>query len=124
MARTNLPYTDLAPNEYAAEPEALTIDATLVTNGAAITGADYERTVLRVTNTAGTSKTVTVRAGDSTAAWMAGQGDLAAPVAADKETFVGPFNQARFQQYGGRLHVDFEAGFTGSITAFRLPRHM
>ncbi|MEV7125870.1 hypothetical protein [Streptomyces sp. NPDC093260] len=124
MTRTNLPPAPLAPNDYSATPAGLTINSTLVANGAAITGADFERTVLRVTNTASSSGTVTVRAGDSTAAWMAGQGDLTAPVAANGETFIGPFSETRFQQSGGRLHVDFSTGLTGTITALRLPHRM
>ncbi|GAB3169829.1 hypothetical protein [Streptomyces incanus] len=125
MARTNLPYTQLAPNRHNADPAGTTIDATLVTNGVVINAADFERTLLRVRNTAGSSKTVTVRAGDSSAAWMAAQGDLAAPVAADNgETFLGPFTSARFQQAGGKLHVDFQSGTTGTITALKLPHLM
>jgi len=124
MPRTTVNYTNFAPNSHIADTAGTTIDAALVTNGVAISNADPEHTVLRVTNTATTAKTVTVKAGTGTQSWMAGQGDLAAQVAANTGVrFIGPFTSARFQQApGSALHVNFEAGFTGTITVFRVPK--
>ncbi|MBD3544475.1 hypothetical protein [Streptomyces sp. JV180] len=124
MPRTVITGARLTANAHTAQPAATTIDAALVTNGAAINGVDFEHTVLVVANTAGGSKSVTVRAGNSTASFTAKQGDLVAPVAGSGgQTVVGPFTSSRFQQHGGALHVDFESGFTGTITVLRIPRY-
>jgi hypothetical protein len=123
MARTAVSYTALTPNGNTSDVAGTTIDATLVTNGVVINGVDPERTLLRVANTAGTEKDVIVRTGSGVQSWMAGQGDLTVPVAASTgKEFVGPFTSARFQQAGSKLHVDFESGFTGTITVFKLPK--
>ncbi|MGQ4355271.1 hypothetical protein [Streptomyces drozdowiczii] len=124
MPRTNLPRTTLTANDHTAALAGLTIDATLVTNGCVINAADFERTVLLVENTGGDTKSVTVKAGNSTASYTATRGDLAAPVpGTGGQVFVGPFSSARFQQHGGALHVDFETGFTGTVTALQVPQH-
>jgi hypothetical protein len=123
MARTAVSYSNLVPNGGLAAPAGTTIDATLVTNGVVIENVDPERTLLRVTNTATAAKNVTVRTGTGTQSWMAGQGDLTVQVAANTgHAFIGPFTSARFQQTGSKLHVDFEAGTTGTITVFKLPK--
>lgn len=123
MARTAVSYTALTPNGHTSDVAGTTIDATLVTNGVVINGVDPERTLLRVTNTAGTDKVVTVKAGTGVQSWMAGQGDLATTVAATSgKEFIGPFTSARFQQAGSKLYVDFASGFTGTITVFKLPK--
>lgn len=123
MARTAVSYSNLVPNGGLAAPAGTTIDATLVTNGVVVEGVDPERTVLRVTNTAGAGKNVIVRAGTGSQSWMAGQGDLTVQVAATTgHAFIGPFTSARFQQDGSKLHVDFESGTTGTITVLKLPK--
>ncbi|QGZ53363.1 hypothetical protein GPZ77_34605 (plasmid) [Streptomyces sp. QHH-9511] len=123
MPRTAVTYTALTPNGRTTDVAGTTIDATLVTNGVVINGVDPERTVLRVTNSATGAKNVIVRTGTGSQSWMAGQGDLTVSVAANTgKEFVGPFTSARFQQQGSRLHVDFESGFTGTITVFKLPK--
>lgn len=123
MARTAVPYTPLVPNGHLTDVAGTTIDATLVTNGVVITGADPERTLIRITNTAGTTKDVTVKAGAGSQSWMAGQGDSTTTVAATTgKEFLGPFTSARFQQAGSKLHVDFASGTTGTITVFKLPK--
>ncbi|MFF7335445.1 hypothetical protein [Streptomyces sp. NPDC008150] len=123
MARTALSYTSLTPNGHTTSPAGTTIDSTLVTNGVVINGVDPEHTILRVTNTATGAKNVTVRTGSGTQSWMAGQGDLVVAVGANTgNEFVGPFTSARFQQDGSSMYVDFESGFTGTITAIRVPK--
>jgi hypothetical protein len=123
MPRTAVAYSNLAPNSNLSDPAGTTIDATLVTNGVVIENADPERTLIRVANTAGTDKVVTVKAGSGVQSWMAGQGDLAVTVAATSgKQFIGPFTSARFQQQGTKLYVDFAAGTTGTITVFKLPK--
>jgi hypothetical protein len=123
MPRTAVAYSNLAPNSNLSDPAGTTIDATLVTNGVVIENADPERTLIRVANTAGTDKVVTVKAGSGVQSWMAGQGDLGVTVAATSgKQFIGPFTSARFQQQGTKLYVDFAAGTTGTITVFKLPK--
>lgn len=126
MARTEVAYTDWVANsnltDSASAGSALgtTIDSTLVTNGVSIPNAKPELTVLRVTNTAGSALDVTVQSGNR---WMAAQGDLVEEVAATTGVeWLGPFGSARFLQSDGAMHVDFESGFTGKITVFKLPR--
>lgn len=123
MARTAVAYTPFVPNGHLTDVAGTTIDATLVTNGVVINGADPERTLIRVANTAGTDKVVTVKTGTGAQSWMAGQGDSATTVTATTgKEFLGPFTSARFQQQGSKLYVDFAAGTTGTITVFKLPK--
>ena len=123
MARTAVSYSNLVANSHLTSPAGTTIDATLVTNGVVINGVDPEHTVLRVSNTATGAKNVTVKAGSGTQSWMAGQGDLTVSVGANTGLeFVGPFTSARFQQDGSTMYVDFESGFTGTITVLRVPK--
>ncbi|MFR9794234.1 hypothetical protein ACL07V_37365 [Streptomyces sp. MB22_4] len=123
MARTVVSYTQLTPNGHTTSPAGTTIDATLVSNGVEIDIADPEHTILRVSNTATSAKNVTVRAGSGIQAWMAGQGDLPVNVGANTGMeFIGPFTSARFQQDGSKLYLDFDSGFTGTLTVFHMPK--
>lgn len=108
-----------------------TIDATLVTNGVVINGVEPERTILRVTNTEGSTNTVTLKAGDKPPAEAAGQGDLVVTVAATTGVqFIGPFESGRFLKKlddagvnrAGSLYIDFETGMTGAIDVLLIPR--
>jgi len=122
VPRTALTPTSLGGGDVA-DPTGTTIDSTLVTNGVVINSADPTRTVLRVNNSAGSTKKVTIRAGDAGgAAWMRTQGDTEVSVAASGTHWIGPLSEARYSQSGGKLHVDFESGFTGTVTAFQLSR--
>ncbi|MFF9003660.1 hypothetical protein ACF1GW_38845 [Streptomyces achromogenes] len=123
MARTAVSYTTFTPNGHTTDVAGTTIDATLVTNGVVINNVDPEHTVLRVTNTATGAKNVIVRTGSGVQSWMAGQGDLTVSVGANTgKEWVGPFTSAHYQQTGSRLYVDFESGFTGTITVFKMPK--
>lgn len=126
MARTEVAYTDWVANsnltDSASAGSALgtVIDSTLVTNGVAIPDAVPELTVIRVTNTAGSGKDVTVQSGNR---WMSGQGDEVTTVAATTGTeWLGPFTSARVLQADGSMYVDFASSMTGKITVFKLPR--
>lgn len=108
-----------------------TIDATLVTNGVVINGAEPERTLIRVTNTEGSTNTITLKAGDKPPAEAAGQGDLVVTHAANTGArYSGPFESGRFLKRlddagvnrGGSLFIDFETGMTGTIDVLLLPR--
>lgn len=120
MARTAIAYTALAGNSAIAQPAGTNVD---VANGHVIEHADCERTVLRVTNTAGTDKVVTVKKGAYPPALASGQGDLTFTVPATSGVFIaGPFDSSRFMQADGSLHIDLASGHTGTITAFKIPK--
>ncbi len=102
---------------------ATTIDATLVTNGVVVNSAEPERTLIRVTNTEGSTNTVTVNAGDNPPALAAGAGNLVVTVAATTGVqYIGPLESGRFLQGDGTLEIDFESGMTGAIDILLLPR--
>ncbi|MEC4016091.1 hypothetical protein [Streptomyces sp. H27-D2] len=123
MARTAIAYTPFVPNSHLTDVAGTTIDATLVTAGVVINSVNPERTLLRVTNTSGATKVITVKAGTGPQSWMAGSGDSATTVAATTGVeWLGPFTSARFQQQGTKLYIDFAAGTTGTITVFKLPK--
>ncbi|MFL3869248.1 hypothetical protein LT966_21855 [Streptomyces griseobrunneus] len=124
MPRTALTPTNLGVTDVA-DPTGTAIDSTLVTNGVVINTADPSRTVLRVANSAGSAKKVTVRAGGKDGpAWMRTQGDTEVSVGASGTRWIGPFSEARYLQHGGKLNIDFESGFTGTVTAFKLARSL
>lgn len=121
MARTAVAYSPLVSNSSIADPAGTALDAT---NDHAVLKADPERTVLRVTNTSGSARTVTVKAGAYPPAIAASIGDLTVSVPASTGVrFIGPFESGRFAQFDGSLAVDIETGHTGTITAFRIPRY-
>ncbi|GAA3416204.1 hypothetical protein [Streptosporangium vulgare] len=120
MARTVVPYSSLVANGSLAQPAGTTIDQS---NGMYIAAARPELTILRVANTNGTDRVVTIKAGDNPPALAGGQGDLAVTVAATSGVqFIGPFESGRFIQADGTIEIDFAASFAGTITAFRVPR--
>jgi hypothetical protein len=132
MARTAITPRALAANgslDSATGPT--TIDAALVTAGAIVNSVEPERTVIRVTNTEGSTNTVTIKAGDNPPALAAGQGDLVVTVAATTGArYIGPLESGRFLKMlddasvaqGGSLYLDFETGMTGTIDVLLLPR--
>ena len=131
MARTAITPTTLTINDATAAVYAAgtVVDAALVTAGVVIEDCPLEELILLVSHTASSEKDLTVAAGDSPPALEAGVGALVEPFAAGNVTpvdkIVGPFTSGRFIQSGadaGSLFVDFEAGFTGFIRAFRVPR--
>lgn len=127
MARTALvPRALVANGNLIGSTGSTTIDATLVTNGAVIDACKADRTILRVTNTEGSTNTVTIKAGDNPPALGQGLGDLVVTVAATTGVqYIGPFESGRFIQGGadvGDMHIDFESAMTGTIDALLLPR--
>lgn len=84
---------------------------------------------LYVTNTAGSTKTVTVRAGvgggaTPGAAIRSGLGDFVTGnlSATTGSAFIGPLDSSRFIQTNDRIYLDFASGMTGSIWALLIPR--
>lgn len=128
MPRTAVVPRALVPNgNLIGTTGATTIDATLVTNGVVVDAAKPELMLIRVTNTEGSTNTVTIKAGDNPPAIAAGLGDLVVTVAATSGVqYIGPFESGRFLQGGadvGDLHIDFETGMTGAIDILTFPRN-
>lgn len=128
MPRTAVVPRALVPNgNLNGATGATTIDATLVSNGVVVDNAKPELMLIRVTNTEGSTNTVTIKAGDSPPAIAAGQGDLVVTLAATTGVqYIGPFESGRFLQGGadaGDIHIDFESGMTGAIDILTFPRN-
>ena len=86
-----------------------------------IAAAKPERTILRVTNTNGSDRVVTIKAGDNPPALAAGLGDLAVTVAATTGVqWLGPFESGRFLQADGSMEIDIAASMAGtSLSTWR-----
>jgi hypothetical protein len=125
VARTAVAPTVMVADSSVDTPAGTTIDATLVTNGVTITPTRrIEDLYLRVANTFGADKAVTIKAGTSTAALDSVKGDLAVTVQATSGSkLIGPLSSSRFEQPGGLLWVDFATGFTGTIAVIHQPRN-
>lgn len=125
MPRTAVTYTNLAANSSIADVAGTTVDTTLVTNGVRVANAVPEETLIRVTNSAGATKLITVNAGDYPPAIAAGQGAVTGTVAATTGVlWMGPFESGRVLQNNGDLEVDFASATAGTITVFRVPRNV
>lgn len=121
MARTAVPYSNLVPNSNLSYPAGTDIDAT---NHHVINNAVPELTILRVTNTNGSDRVITIKAGANPPAIAAGQGDLAVTVAATSgHQFIGPFESGRFLQADGSMNIDIGASMAGKIVALKVPRN-
>ena len=131
MARTSITVSTLVPNGNLAAPSGTNVDPTNGMNVAVTTtgmpaGPNLNNLILVVSNTAGSSKVVTVKAGvgggvTPGAAFRAGLGDLAVTVAASGTQYIGPLESARFAQADGSLNVDIASGMTGTIAAVMMP---
>jgi len=132
-----MPRTVITPRALAANGSLdgatgpVTIDAALVAAGAIVNRAIPERMLIRVTNTEGSTNTVTVKAGDNPPALAAGQGDLVVTVAATTGVrYIGPLESGRFLKrlddssvnQGGSIYIDFETAMTGAIDVLTIPR--
>lgn len=132
MARTNLPVSALVAEVSGANTGLLDPAGTAVDqpNGMniAITSESipptydaYKGVFLRVANTAAAAHNVIVRAGVNPPAFRAGIGDMTVSVTNGTTRWIGPFDMARHAQSDDSINVDFDAGFTGTITAFLAP---
>jgi multidrug efflux pump subunit AcrA (membrane-fusion protein) len=83
-----------------------------------------EEMEIRVANTTGTTKTVTVKAGVKPAADAMGQGDFvsAAIAATTGIVLLPPLSSSRFLQANGTVRIDVETGMTGFILPIQIPR--
>lgn len=131
MARTNLPTSTLPGQAMAglADPAGTAIDAANGMNIALASGAipaapTARNLFLRVANTAASAKNVIVRAGALPPAFRSGLGDLTVNVTNATTKWIGPLESSRFSQADGSINVDFDAGTTGTITAFLAPERL
>lgn len=135
MARTNLPVTNAVANGAVLNNAGTAIDATngmniLLPATSVPSPSNADRLVLYVTNTAASTKTVTVRAGVGGGAtpgpaFRSGEGDLVTGnlTATTGTAFIGPFDVSRFAQLDGSINVDFAAGMTGNVWALLVPKN-
>ena len=118
MARTDVPIIDASRNAVTTA----TPTAADATNGHKIqVDGGCRRVVLVVKQTAATAKTVTVKAGANPPAW-ATDADLVSSALAQNATVAISLDFAKFVQSNGDINVDLQAGFTGEISAIRIPK--
>lgn len=116
MPRDSVTITTPALNAGTDTPAGTTINTT---NGAVIAaGGRTRKMLLRITNTNGSDRVATVKAGVGP---RAGIGDLAITVPATTGDVLVPVESARFGQANGDIYVDFAASMAGKISALRLP---
>lgn len=122
MARTAVAYSALVANSNLSDPAGTTLDAT---NDHVINAAQPENTILRVTNTNGTDRIITIVAGPNPPALAAGLGNLDVTVAATSGVqWIGPFESGRFLQADGTMLINVVTSHTGTITAFKTTRRV
>ena len=118
-ARTNVPISKLTANGSVTNPAGTTVDPT---NGHVISGARFRKLLIRITNTNGTNRTCTIKAGAYPPAESAGLGDLVVTVPATTgDLLIGPLESARFSQANGDINIDLGASIAGIIAAIALP---
>lgn len=120
MPRTAVTVTTLTPNAGIAAPATTAIDPT---NGHYVASpGPLEELFLIIGATFAGSKNYTIKGGDNPPADRSQDVVLAIN---NTTRWVGPFTSAQFVQSGaesGQLHVDVEAGATGTIAAVYVPR--
>lgn len=119
MPRDTVTVTQLTRNAATTQPAGTAINTT---NGAQVDAAKADRIVLRVTNTNGTQRTVTIKAGANPPAFRAGLGDLAVVVPASTGDVLIPVESARFAQADGMIYLNFEASMAGVVSAVATPK--
>ncbi len=119
MARDAVAITNLAVNDATALAAGVAINP--ANNAVIAAGGNTQRLAIHVTITNAGGADVTVKAGSNPPAFAAGQGDLVETFAQNDEKFF-VIESARFAQANGDIYVDFEAGATGTIAAYRLPK--
>lgn len=128
MARTNLPASVFVVENSLADPAGTAIDqangmnVVMTTETIPPTYDAYRGIFLRVHNTAAGTQHVIIRAGANPPAMRAPLGDLTIAIATTATVWVGPLDMARHAQLDDSINVDFDAGTTGTITAFIAPR--
>jgi hypothetical protein len=119
MARDAVALTALSLNGVVDESAGVAIAPA---NGAAIQAdGDTQRLLVVIKNTTAGARDVTVGAGAAPPSLRSGIGDLVVTLA-QNDVAMMTLESARFAQGNGDIHLDFEAGMTGTVHAYRLPR--
>lgn len=120
MPRDSVTVTSLTSGSAATTPAGTTITPA---NGAVIPNVgDTSRLLIRITNTNGSDRVATIKAGANPPAGRKGIGDLAITVPATSGDKVVVVESGRFTQADGSILVDFGASMAGAISAIRLPK--
>jgi len=120
MPRDAVVITALAAGTAATNPAGTAINPT---NDAYIADVgDTSRLLIRITNTNGSDRVATIKAGVNPPAPRQGLGDLDITVPATTGDKVIVVESARFLQADGSINIDFAASFAGIISAVRLPK--
>ena len=109
-ARTNTP-------PASAKLTATTVDSTLVTAGLSVTDFfNTEEPRIHIYNSAAGAKNLTLVASTDARAIKGGIGNKVIAVPAGETHVIDQIEAARFMQADNALYVNFETGFTGTIT--------
>lgn len=122
MPRTNVTPIQLAAATGVSTSASTTIDATLVTNGVRVVGGGGVKKgtlVVKVTNSAGGAKNLTVKGGTVPGA---DRKDLVIAVPASGERMVALTETAKYKLTDESYSIDLETGFTGTLQVLRVPR--
>lgn len=120
MARTNVDLVNLTVNaETGIGANATTIDAALVTAGVQVDMGLDMRVLIYIENTFAGDKTVTIAGTDRYGVTVA---DKVITCAQDTPLLIGPMESLYYEQNGGKMYIDFETGFTGSILIVQVPK--
>lgn len=119
MPRDAVAITTAAVASTTATPAGVTINPT---NGATIAAlGDGSKCLVRVTNTNGSERAVTFKAGVNPPAMRKGVGDLELKVPATTGDVLICLETSRHAQADGTVNVDYESGMTGKLSAIAVP---
>ncbi len=117
MARTAVAVEQLLRDASVVQSAGTAID---VANGMSIdVGSQPGKYIIFVKNTFAGAKTVTFKAGVNPPAFRSGLGNLTESIA-QNATGMFQLEGARFVQADGKVYLDFEAGTTGTVWAFKV----
>jgi hypothetical protein len=117
MARDTVTSTKLAKNTDIADVAGVAINTT---NGTSVAHNKKRNTLIMVTNTAGSTKVVTVKRNAAAGDPVPTDYSSAAIAATTGVEVLGPFD-GRYVQQDGSIWLDFVAGHTGVVKAYELP---
>ena len=100
------------------EPATAAIDATNG-NTIAMPAGGWDRVVLRVVNTFAGAKSVTLKAGASSAAII--PGDYTISMAQNEIRYIPVTPSARYMQPDGSITLNYTAGMTGTVQVLIVP---
>lgn len=126
MARTNIPITQIVYDDAITVTTATTVDQA---NGMYIDAkGNLQGLFIEVTNTAGSTKNVIIKAGEDSLAVRRVLGDRTHAVATTATNLITVEGMRHAQNqftistttYPGAILIDFQSGFTGTIRVYQL----